>query len=101
MIIHCAWRLDFNLRLSSFESQIQGVRRVVDFALNSPRSTAPKVAFTSSIATLNRFLEVHPGKQVPEELIDDPLIACGAGYGESKWVSDMVCFKLSLRLALA
>ena len=48
-----AWRVDFNLALSSFKPLIAGVRNLVDWALQSPLLQAPKILFTSSIATVS------------------------------------------------
>ncbi|PBK96038.1 acetyl-CoA synthetase-like protein [Armillaria gallica] len=73
-IIHNAWRVDFNLGLSSFEANIRGLRNVIDLALTS----RARLIYTSSIAVFQSADE------------DMPLAegAQGMGYGESKWVSE-------------
>lgn len=48
------WRVDFNLSLQSFESNVKGVRNLVDLALSSPLPSPPRLLFTSSIAVLRR-----------------------------------------------
>jgi len=89
LIIHSAWRLDFNLSLGSFEEHIRGSRNLVDLALNSPKINPPKFIFTSSIAAVGGFNE--EGKPVPEEDFLDRLeVSVGGGYGESKAVTERI-----------
>lgn len=47
-----AWRVDFNLALTSFESNIRGLRNLVNFALSSPLTEPARIVFTSSVGTL-------------------------------------------------
>ncbi|PBL02838.1 acetyl-CoA synthetase-like protein [Armillaria gallica] len=79
-IIHNAWRVDFNLGLSSFESNIRGVRHLIELALTSKA----RLIYTSSIGVFQNAAEDHP---LTETHID-PHIAEGTGYSESKWVSE-------------
>ena len=44
-----AWRVNFNINVTSFESNIRSVRNFVDLALRSPFSKPPRVLFISSI----------------------------------------------------
>ncbi|KAF9228211.1 acetyl-CoA synthetase-like protein [Gyrodon lividus] len=86
VIIHNAWRLDFNLSLSSFEPNIRGTRNLIDLALSSKRSSKPRFLFTSSIASTQGW-----GKRkgaFPEEVQYDASVAVGAGYGASKYVCE-------------
>ncbi|KAK0480581.1 hypothetical protein IW261DRAFT_1473414 [Armillaria novae-zelandiae] len=79
-IIHNAWRVDFNLGLSSFEANIRGLRNVIDLALTS----RARLIYTSSIAVFKSadenqpLAETHIGAECAQ----------GMGYGESKWVSE-------------
>lgn len=47
-----AWQVNFNLRVSSFEGNLQGLRHLVELALSSPYVVSPKVTFVSSIGVL-------------------------------------------------
>lgn len=48
---HCtAWKVDFNLALTSFRPNLVGVRKLMDLALASPFEHPPKVVFVSSIS---------------------------------------------------
>lgn len=86
-IIHNAWRLDFNLSLSSFESHVKGARHLVDLALSTSGPSPPQFIFTSTIGTLSNWCEP---RAVPEEVIEDPAVALGNGYGQSKWVTERI-----------
>ncbi|KZT61228.1 acetyl-CoA synthetase-like protein [Calocera cornea HHB12733] len=86
-IIHNAWRLDFNLSLSAFESNVCASRGLVDLALKVAGPVPAQIIFTSSIGTLMRWSEPRP---VPEAPIADPVIASGTGYSESKWVTERI-----------
>jgi Male sterility protein len=57
-MMNLAWRVDFNLRVSSFESGIGGVRTLVDLALSSPQPSPPRLLFASSVGVL-RSLAIH------------------------------------------
>lgn len=51
-IIHNAYRVDFNLSLTSFEPQLVILRNLINLALSSARATLPSVVFTSSVGVL-------------------------------------------------
>lgn len=105
-----AWRVDFNLSLSSFENTIEGVRALIDLALSSPRSAPPRFVFTSSIGVF-RSAHVTPPHYsllvlttptvadhnstlpIPEVPIEDPRIPLGQGYSESKWVAEQILYE--------
>ncbi|KAI8989661.1 acetyl-CoA synthetase-like protein [Trametes punicea] len=86
-ILHIAWRVDFNVTLSSYEPLIVGARKLLDFALTSPLPGGPSVLFLSSIATTRNYSSDVP---VPEDLDLGPEIAIGNGYSESKWVAEQI-----------
>lgn len=88
LIIHNAWRLDFNLSLSSFEPNVRGTSNLINLALSSPRPSGVRFLFTSSIATSQSW-DKFKG-EFPEEVQYDAGVAVGAGYGESKYVSERV-----------
>lgn len=49
-----AWRVDFNLALSSFEVDLKGVRNFVELALSSPYDTPPRINLVSSVGIFGR-----------------------------------------------
>ncbi|KAF8320371.1 acetyl-CoA synthetase-like protein [Clavulina sp. PMI_390] len=84
IIVHNAWRLDFNLALKSFEPQIKGTRNLIDLALSSPNASSLRFVFTSSIGVFPSWTDVS--HLAPEEPINDPQTSVGIGYGESKYI---------------
>ncbi|TFY63805.1 hypothetical protein EVG20_g6168 [Dentipellis fragilis] len=95
-IIHNAWRVDFKLSLRSFESNIRGLRNLVDLALSSPFHSASRVLFTSSIGI---FHDTQAKGAIPETPIDAK-IAVGFGYAESKWVGEKILETAAAKTAL-
>ncbi|KAJ8490029.1 hypothetical protein ONZ45_g13352 [Pleurotus djamor] len=90
-IIHNAWRVDFNVALSSMEPLVKGTRDLIDFALRSPRARPPKILFVSSIGVV-RNLGLDMAPELP---IHDSLCAIGSGYPESKWVAERILHQAS------
>lgn len=87
-MIHNAWKVDFNLALSSFESYIVTTRKLIDLATTFSKSV--KLLFTSSIAIATGW---GNGKGlVPETIIDNEgiLSKIGRGYESSKYVVEHV-----------
>ncbi|KAF8161947.1 hypothetical protein K438DRAFT_1909851 [Mycena galopus ATCC 62051] len=88
-IIHSAWPVDFNLALRSFEPNLLGLRKLVDFSLGSPFTHPPTLIYTSSIGV---FQHITGGEPFPEAAIESG-IAAGTGYSESKWISEEILRK--------
>jgi thioester reductase-like protein len=88
VIIHCAWKVDFNLTLESFEPQIRGVRNLLDFSFLS-KNKAP-VVFISTISTALGWGAKTPGSAVPEAIIHDFEAPERIGYGESKYICELL-----------
>ncbi|CCM00767.1 uncharacterized protein FIBRA_02808 [Fibroporia radiculosa] len=92
-IVHNAWRVDFNVALTSFESNVRGVRRLIDFALSTPFAKPPQVLFTSSVGV---FQNARKGDDLSEAPIKADY-AVGTGYAESKWVSERILYEAAAR----
>ncbi len=98
VIIHNAWRLDFNLSLSSFESNIRGTSHLVEFARNARYASSLKFLFTSSVTSASSW-DQSKGSY-PEDVVLDAGYAVGNGYGESKYVAERVSTLLSKKEAI-
>ncbi|KAK0192594.1 male sterility protein-domain-containing protein [Armillaria mellea] len=85
-IIHNAWRVDFKVSLRSFESNIKGLKALVDLSLSSVICDPPKFIFISSIGVLQNL---ESDGCVPERCVDGQM-AVGNGYSESKWVAERI-----------
>ncbi|TRX90977.1 hypothetical protein FHL15_008182 [Xylaria flabelliformis] len=101
VIIHNQWPVNFNLPLSSFEPQLQGVVNIVKFAVEGVCS--PRVFFVSSIAAVNNWRrQIHldsPAYDIPERHFTDLLLASG-GYGQSKAIAADLLYYASSQCGL-
>ncbi|KAF7968546.1 hypothetical protein HWV62_30169 [Athelia sp. TMB] len=89
IVIHNAWRVDFNLSLASFESNVQGTRNLIDFASTAKHASTLRFLFTSSIGSAQGWDNARGA--YPEEVQFDASTAIGSGYGESKYVAERTC----------
>jgi thioester reductase-like protein len=87
VVIHCAWKVDFNLTIESFESQIRGVRNLLNFSFYSRNKAL--LVFVSTISTALGVAKT-PGSFVPETIIRNFAAPEPIGYGESKYVSELL-----------
>ena len=88
IIVHNAWKVDFNQTLPSFENHLHGTRSILDWSIESPKR--PHIVFISSISSVTRWPQVYGPKAVPEEPLRNPEVASKMGYGESKFVAENV-----------
>ncbi|KAF5389352.1 hypothetical protein D9757_004361 [Collybiopsis confluens] len=95
LIIHNAWRLDFNLSLPSFEPHIRGTRNLIDMARASRFALSTRFLFTSSISAGQSWNTKSQGPYL-EQIESNPKYAVGGGYGESKYVSERILQKSGL-----
>jgi len=87
-VIHCAWSVNFNYGLSSFEKDcIAGVRNLINLCLSSKLSTSPSFNFCSSVSTVVGT----PSGPIPEELPTQLSYAQEMGYARSKLVAEHIC----------
>ncbi|KAG1855628.1 putative aminoadipate reductase [Suillus subalutaceus] len=84
VIIHNAWRLDFNLALSSFDSHVQGMRNLIDLALSSPCHPKPRFMFASSISSAQSWSSAKG--PFPEEVECDAGVAVDSTNTDSNKV---------------
>ncbi|EMD88520.1 hypothetical protein COCHEDRAFT_1142178, partial [Bipolaris maydis C5] len=86
-IIHCAWSVNFNKNLVSFEKDcIAGVRHLIDLCM-ATSSTAPATFdFCSSVSTVAQC----PDLNTPERVAEYDW-AQGMGYAQSKCVAEHIC----------
>ncbi|KAG6878934.1 putative NRPS-like protein biosynthetic cluster [Termitomyces sp. T32_za158] len=97
IIIHNAWRLNFNLSLMSFEPNVRGVRRLIDLARSVPHPELIRFMFTSSVASAQAWGQ--PEVPFPEEIVTDVAVSVGNGYGEGKYVSERILAKSGIQAA--
>ena len=89
IIIHNAWKVDFQHSLESFEPvHIRGVRNFLDWSISSSRH--PHIIFISSISTVGNRHSIQSAEQVAETPISSHHTAQEMGYGESKNVAECI-----------
>jgi len=100
IVIHNAWKVNFNHSLESFEAtHIRGVRHFIDLALGSDRE--PHLFFVSSIGSVGNWTAYHSGQPTPETPVNEYRIAKDLGYGESKHVAERILGIASERSGIA
>ena len=88
-IIHCAWHLNFNLILESYERvHVAGVRHLINLCLSSPKRESPRFVFISSVAATGGYSV--DGSPVPEAPVVDPCAPLDQGYAQSKFIGERI-----------
>lgn len=91
-VIHCAWSVNFNKQLSSFEADcIAGTRNLMLFCLAAKQPSPASLNFCSSVSTVANT----PGDSpvAAEALPSSLTCAQGMGYAQSKLVTEHLCAK--------
>ncbi|KAH8078749.1 acetyl-CoA synthetase-like protein [Cristinia sonorae] len=97
-VIHNAYRVDWNLSLTSFEPHIRALKNLISLSLSSPCPTPPTLLFTSSIGVL-RTPAAYPEGPIKETPVP-PTSALENGYAQSKWVCERLLEVASSRTPL-
>lgn len=86
-VIHCAWSVNFNWALESFEGPcIAATRNLLDLCLSAEGPRPASFSFCSSVSTVART----PSNWVPEALPESLSYAQGIGYAQSKLVTENI-----------
>ena len=89
IIIHNAWKVDFNQSFDSFEPvHIKGVYSFIEWSHHSSRH--PHIIFISSISSVSNPRFVPPGEEINETPISNHRSAQQMGYAESKNVAECI-----------
>ncbi|KAE9378310.1 acetyl-CoA synthetase-like protein [Stipitochalara longipes BDJ] len=87
-LVHCAWSVNFNLALGSFEADcIAGAHNLLALCLKAQRPEPATFNFCSSVSAVART----KGGFVPEALPESLEYAQGMGYAQSKLVTEHIC----------
>ena len=94
-IFHGAWPMNFQMKVSSFESQIKALHDLIKLARSSHRlqpTLKPRFIFASSIAAVgNALTDTSHSRVVPEASLHDPgKSPLAMGYAQAKWVCEQV-----------
>ena len=92
-ILHNAWPMDFNRRLSSFDTQFRILRSLIQLAVSASivqRTIRPRLLFVSSIAVVGKYPTVHKERAVPEIPMVDGSCTNDFGYARAKLVCEKI-----------
>lgn len=93
VIIHNAWKVDFNQSLASFHPMIKGVRSLINFA--SETQYCAHLFFVSSISSIGAWNNSMGHPSAPEGPVHNPDAALKQGYAESKHIAERLCYAAS------
>ena len=93
IMIHNAWRLDFNRSVESFEILIKSVRDLLAFGQLG--EWCSHLFFVSSISTIHGWDLAMGGPSAPEDMIENPDVVMKLGYAESKHIAERLCYEAS------
>ncbi|KAH9896198.1 hypothetical protein F4778DRAFT_745468 [Xylariomycetidae sp. FL2044] len=104
VVVHLAWKVNFNLSLDSFADHVATVRRLVDLSAHSRRGT--RLFFASSPGAIKNYrLQLQPpsgsvvdgsglrgsdGTAAPERIYEDWRTPQATGYAQSKFVAERI-----------
>ena len=96
-VIHCAWSVNFNKRLSSFEADcIAGAKNLMLLCLSAQRPKPASFNFCSSVSTVART-----SGAIVEESLPALTSAQGMGYAQSKLVTEHIISRASEQTGMA
>lgn len=89
LVIHNAWRVNFNMDLTSFGDNMTSVERFIE--LSAASRYRARLVFISSISSTGIWSQRHvPRQNVPATIVTDLHRTLDLGYAESKHVSEHV-----------
>lgn len=98
VVIHNAWKVDFNQSLASFHLMIKGVRSLIDFASQTKYSS--HLFFVSSISSIGAWNSSMGQPSAPEGPVHSPDAPLKQGYAESKHVAERLCYAASDKVGI-
>lgn len=97
-LVHCAWSVNFNKKLSSFEADcIAGARHLMLLCLAAQAPEPASFNFCSSVSTVART----PSSIVPEALPVSLACAQAIGYAQSKLVTENIVARAAEQTSMA
>ncbi|KAL8670629.1 MAG: hypothetical protein Q9168_004840 [Polycauliona sp. 1 TL-2023] len=91
LIIHNAWKVDFNQPVSAFTDNLRSVQTLANLSASTPRR--PHIVFISSVSSCAAWRPSTQQQQdtfIPESAIEDLNAALELGYAESKLIAEQL-----------
>lgn len=101
LIIHNAWPVNFNLRLTAFRPQLAGMLNL--FRLSVEASSAGRMVpfiFISSVSAVRTEGHVGGNEAAPERVLSMNNAPQANGYAQSKFLAEMLCASASHALRI-
>ena len=96
LIVHAAWKIDFNQSLFSFRDNIRSVQTFANWSDLGQRR--PRIVFVSSISSVGPWNKTYDDDSgIPEMPIENLAAALKIGYGESKQVAERLLDRAATR----
>lgn len=93
LIVHCAWAVNFNVPVQTFEDQhIRGLHNLLNLSLSVRRAKPARLVFCSSISVA---MNSPAGTVIPEALSIDLGCVQDTGYAQSKFVAEHIVSEAS------
>ena len=100
VLLHNAWKVDFNQALSSFADNLESTRSLIELCASSKNKS--RIVFVSSISSnLPWGPRYKSSDHVPEEAIADLGAAMTIGYAESKQIAERMLSIAATNLGIA
>jgi thioester reductase-like protein len=94
-VIHCAWPINFNLGVLSFEGQIRALRGLLQLCLQVRTFSPARLYFVSTIAVAH----AAPGA-IPELIAQNFDQSVQNGYGLSKFVAENIVYNAAIQTGM-
>jgi thioester reductase-like protein len=89
VVIHAAWKVDFNQSLPSFADSLRGVRAIIDLSVRN--NSRPHIMFISSLSSTGLLSrDKSEAGEIPESIVADFSEPPPLGYGQSKHIAERV-----------
>ncbi|KAL8782765.1 MAG: hypothetical protein Q9195_009570 [Heterodermia aff. obscurata] len=97
LVIHNAWPVNFNLSLSAFRAQFEGLVNLVDFVASAANS--PHIFFILSISAVMSYRS--PSTKTPETVIHEDTAPGPNGYAASKYIAERLLEHATTKLPVS
>lgn len=99
-VFHCAWPVDFQRTMPSFENQFRFLQSLVQLSADANKSQrrTTRLLFVSSIATVGQYRRARGSRIVPEDLMEDAKSTNDFGYGKAKLVCERILASVAEKL---
>ncbi|ROW16995.1 hypothetical protein VPNG_01418 [Cytospora leucostoma] len=100
IIIHNAWPVNFNLRLSAFQPQLAGLVNLIRLSTTPSSKHPASLIFISSVSAVGTGGPAVGGQPIPEEVPTLSDAPNSNGYARSKFLSELLCESAAQKLGI-